>query len=47
MFSTVSAPRLPGPDRRVSAAAGKRVALALFTGVTVDHDLTAFEDDGG
>ncbi|MGW1552940.1 nuclear transport factor 2 family protein [Streptomyces sp. NPDC002346] len=43
MFSTVSAPRLLGPDRRVSAAAGKRVALALFTGVAVDHDFTAYD----
>lgn len=43
MFSTVSTPRLPGPDPRASAAVTKRVGLALFKGLTVDHDLTAYD----
>lgn len=43
MFSTLSTPRLPGPDPHVSAAVTKRVGLALFEGLTIDHDLTAYD----
>ncbi|MER5432430.1 ester cyclase [Streptomyces sp. NPDC002588] len=43
MFSTVSGPRLPGPDPRASAATTERVGLALFKGLTVDHDPRAYD----
>lgn len=43
MFSTLSAPRRQWPDPRVSTAASKRVASALFTEVAFDKDVTAFD----
>ncbi|MEU1275651.1 ester cyclase [Streptomyces sp. NPDC005799] len=43
MFSTLSSPRLPGPDPRVSTAASKRVVSALVSEVTTGRDVTAFD----
>ncbi|MET7730328.1 nuclear transport factor 2 family protein [Streptomyces sp. NPDC005402] len=43
MFSTLSTPRLPGPDPRASSAYSEKVALGMMIGLAVDHDLTALD----
>lgn len=43
MFSTLSHPQIDHPQPGVSRCRSRRVALALFEGAIVDHDLTAFD----
>ncbi|WP_040699815.1 nuclear transport factor 2 family protein [Nocardia vinacea] len=43
MFSTLSAPLWEQPDPCAPTAKNKEIALAMFTGVFVDRDLTAFD----
>lgn len=43
MFSTLSTPRLPGPDPRASSTDSEKIALGMMLGLTVDHDVTALD----